>query len=53
MRDKLTRRGEAVWQYGGKRYNRNKIFNGRVTRPSNVNIKALNVLYKYIGAFIF
>jgi len=53
MRDELARRGGAVRQKRGERYNRHIIFNGRVIRLSNANMKFLDVLYKSISAFFF
>jgi len=40
-------------KYWGKRYNRHNFFNGLDIGRSNVNKKALDVLYKTISHIIF
>jgi hypothetical protein len=53
MRDELTRRGKWYGNTGERGITVITFINSRVIRRSNVNIKALDVLYKSMSAFIF
>jgi hypothetical protein len=45
--------GEMVWQYREHGITDITFFDGRVVRRFKANIKALDVFYKSISAFIF